>query len=345
LIRLGFHASKADTSLFFYNKGGITIYILVYVDDIIVASSSDKATIALLQDLKEDFALKDLGELHYFLGIKVKRVNNGIVLTQEKYASDLLKRVGMSDCKSVSTPLSTSEKLSLYEGILLDPEDATRYRSIVRALQYLTLTRPDIAFSVNKVCQFLHAPTTAHWAAVKRILRYIKQCIRLGLKIHMSTSTLVTAYSDADWAGSLDDRRSTGGYAVFLRRNLVSWSARKQSTVSRSSTESEYKAVADATAEIMWIQIFLREIGVKSPLAAKMWCDNIGAKYLSANPVFHARTKHIEVDYHFVRERVLRKLLEIDYVSTRDQVADGFTKALSVRLLENFKYNLNLTRL
>jgi hypothetical protein len=115
--------------------------------------------------------------------------------------------------------------------------------------------------------------------------------------------------------------------------------------VSRSSTESEYKAVADATAEIMWIQIFLREIGVKSPLAAKMWCDNIGAKYLSANPVFHARTKHIEVDYHFVRERVLRKLLEIDYVSTRDQVADGFTKALSVRLLENFKYNLNLTRL
>jgi histone deacetylase 1/2 len=267
------------------------------------------------------------------------------VLTQEKYASDLLKRVGMSDCKPVSTPLSTSEKLSLYEGILLDPEDATRYRSIVRALQYLTLTRPDIAFSVNKVCQFLHAPTTAHWAAVKRILRYIKQCIRLGLKIHMSTSTLVTAYSDADWAGSLDDRRSTGGYAVFLRRNLVSWSARKQSTVSRSSTESEYKAVADATAEIMWIQIFLREIGVKSPLAAKMWCDNIGAKYLSANPVFHARTKHIEVDYHFVRERVLRKLLEIDYVSTRDQVADGFTKALSVRLLENFKYNLNLTRL
>jgi hypothetical protein len=181
--------------------------------------------------LKEDFALKDLGELRYFLGIEVKRVNNGIVLTPEKYASDLLRRVGMSDCKPVSTPLSTSEKLSLYDGTLLGPEDATRYRSIVGALQYLTLTRLDIAFSADKVCQFLHAPTTIHWVVVKRILRYVKQCTRLGLKIHRSASTLISAYFDADWARSLDDRRSTGGYAVFLGTNLVSWSARKQSTI------------------------------------------------------------------------------------------------------------------
>lgn len=170
LVTLGFQASKADTSLFFYNRGSITMFVLVYVDDIIVASSTDKATTTLLQDLKADFAIKDLGELHYFLGIEVKKARDGIVLTQEKYASDLLKRVGMSDCKPVSTPLSTSEKLSLYEGSLLGPDDASRYKSIVGALQYLTLTRPDIAFSVNKVCQFLHAPTTAHWGAVKRIL-------------------------------------------------------------------------------------------------------------------------------------------------------------------------------
>jgi hypothetical protein len=115
--------------------------------------------------------------------------------------------------------------------------------------------------------------------------------------------------------------------------------------VSRSSTEAEYKAVANATAEIMWIQTLLKEIGVHSPLAARLWCDNMGAKYLSSNPVFHARTKHIEVDYHFVRERVSRNLLKIDFVPTGDQVADGFTKALSVRQLENFKYNLNLGRL
>jgi hypothetical protein len=156
---------------------------------------------------------------------------------------------------------------------------------------------------------------------------------------------LVSAFSDADWAGSIDDIKSMGGFAVFLGSNLISWSARKQPTVSRSSTESEYKAIANATAEIMWVQILLKELNINSPRIAKLWCDNLGAKYLSANPVFHARTKHIEVDYHFVRERVLQKLLEIDFVSSQDQVADGFTKALSVRLLENFKVNLNLKRL
>jgi histone deacetylase 1/2 len=251
----------------------------------------------------------------------------------------------MFDCKPVNTPLSTSEKLSAFEGTPLGPKDSTHYRSVVGALQYLTLTRPDISFSVNKVCQNLHAPTDVHWATVKRILRYIKHDTKIGLKIRKSGSTLVSGFSDADWAGSLDDRRSTGGYAIFLGSNLVSWSARKQATVSRSSTEAEYKAVANVTAEIMWIQTLLKEIGVHSPPAARLWCDNMGAKYLSSNPVFHARTKHIEVDYHFVRERVTRNLLKIDFVPTGDQVADGFTKALPVRQLENFKYNLNLARL
>jgi hypothetical protein len=156
---------------------------------------------------------------------------------------------------------------------------------------------------------------------------------------------LVSGFSDADWVGSLDDRRSISEDAIFIGTNLVSWSARKQNTVSLLSTEAKYKAAANATTEIMWIQTQLCEIQVPCPTSAKLWCDNIGAMYLSANPIFHARTKHIEVDYHFVRERVSRKLLEIYFAPSRDQVVDGFTKPLAVQQLENFKHNLNLARL
>jgi histone deacetylase 1/2 len=272
-------------------------------------------------------------------------MDNGILLTQEKYTSDLLSRVGMADCKPMNTPMSSTEKLSLHEGVALGPVDATRYRSIVGALQYLTLTRPDISFAVNKVCQFLHKPTTLHWSAVKRILRHLKATSSPGLRIRKSLSTLVSAFSDVDWAGSPDDRRSTGGFVVFLGSNLVSWNARKQATVSRSSTEAEYKSLANATAEMMWVQTLLKELGVRAPRYAKLWCDNLGATYLSANPIFHARTKHIEVDFHFVRERVAQGLLKIQFVSTGDQVADGFTKPLPVRLLEKFRHNLNLDKL
>ena len=321
------------------------MYLLIYVDDIILTSSSNSAIEALLKDLQCDFALKDLGNLHYFLGIEVKRKNNGILLTQEKYANDILKRVAMQHCKPSDTPLSVSEKLSVEDGDRLSDEDGKRYRSIVGMLQYLTLTRPDIAFAVNKVCQFLHSPTSIHWTTVKRILRYIRGTLRVGLKITKSKYTLVSAFSDADWAGSPDDRRSTGGFTVYFGDNLVSWSARKQATVSRSSTEAEYKSLANATAEIIWIQTLLKELGVRQPRAACLWCDNLGATYLSANPIFHARTKHIEVDYHFVRERVADKLLEVRFIPSGDQVADGFTKALATRQLEEFKCNLNLDKL
>jgi histone deacetylase 1/2 len=184
-----------------------------------------------------------------------------------------------------------------------------------------------------------------HWTAVKRILRYLRGTISLGLRLSKSSSTIVSAFSDADWAGCPDDRRSTGGFAVYVGSNLVSWNARKQATVSRSSTEAEYKSLANATAEVMWIQTLLDELGVSQSKVAILWCDNIGATYLSANPVFHARTKHIEVDYHFVRERVAQRLLDIRFISSGDQVADGFTKSLSTRQLEVFRRNLNLDKL
>jgi hypothetical protein len=345
LTQLGFSISKTDTSLFIYLKNEVTIYLLVYVDDIIVTSSSSSAVDALLCDLRSEFALKDLGKLQYFLGIQVDRSTDGLCLSQERYASDILHRAGMSKCKSASTPLATTGKLSVTTGDPLKEEEASKYRSIVGGLQYLTLTRPDISFAVNKVCQFLHSPTTLHMEAVKRVLRYVQGTLNVGLKFHRSSSLQASAFSDADWAGCPDDRRSTGGFAIYLGANLVSWSSRKQPTVSRSSTEAEYKALANATAEIIWVQSILRELGIKQSEVAVLWCDNLGAKYLSANPTFHGRMKHVEVDYHFVRERVARGLLDIRFISTNDQVADGFTKALPAWRLEDFKHNLNLIKL
>jgi histone deacetylase 1/2 len=249
LQELGFKPSKDDTSLFYFRKGDLVMFVLIYVDDIIVASSSSEGA-CLLKALKSDFALKDLGDLHYFLGIEVTKLRDDILLSQTKYSNDILRRTCMMNCKLANTPMTTTEKLSSYEGTPLSIKDSTKFRSIVGALQYLTLTRPDIAFAVNKACQFLHKPTSIHWTTVKRILRYVKHIISLGLKITRSRSNLVSGFSDADWAGCVDDRRSTGGFSIFFGSNLISWSARKQTTVSRSSTEAEYRAMANATADL-----------------------------------------------------------------------------------------------
>jgi hypothetical protein len=171
---------------------------LVYVDDIIVTSSKPQVVTTLLKNLGDEFALKDLGDLHYFLGIAVTKTRDGIIFSQEKYVGDLLKKVDMAMCKPVSTPLAVGEKLPAHIGTPLSPHHATQYMSKVGALQYLTLTHPDLAFAVNKVCQFLHAPTDVHWFAVKRILRYLQGCLKVGLKIVKNNSLLVSAFSDAD---------------------------------------------------------------------------------------------------------------------------------------------------
>jgi len=201
--------------------------MLVYVDDIAIAGSTPVAVDHLVRSLSDSFPIKDLGPLQYFLGLEASYNSGGMILTQKKYALDLLYRVSMENCRPVSTPLSVTEHLAREVGTPLGVEDATRYRSIVGGLQYLTLTRPDLSFAVNKVCQYLSQPTNEHWEAVKRILRYVKGTLSTGLRIRKSPSTGVGIFTDADWAGCIDDRRSTSGFAVFVVSNLISWSAKK----------------------------------------------------------------------------------------------------------------------
>nr|XP_040254247.1 uncharacterized mitochondrial protein AtMg00810-like [Aegilops tauschii subsp. strangulata] len=255
------------------------MYLLVYIDDIILISSSDAVADRLVTALSGDFAVKDLGALHFFLGLEVSQSSTRLTLTQKKYSLDLLHRAGMLKCKHAITPMSATDRLSALDGDPLSPDDATEYRSLVGGLQYLTITRSDISYAVNRVCQYLHAPRTSHWSAVKRILRYICLTASYGLLLQPAPSCELSAFSDAYWAGSPDDRRSTGGYAVFLGSNLIAWNAHKQATVSRSSTEAEYKAVADATAEIIWVQSLLRELRVSPARPPVLWCDNIGAAH------------------------------------------------------------------
>ncbi|GJR17332.1 putative RNA-directed DNA polymerase [Tanacetum coccineum] len=342
LFDLGFKGSKTDPSLFIYSRGDTLLYILVYVDDIIVTGNNKGTIDNIICQLGSAFALKDLGPLNYFLGIEIVPHVSGILLSQKKYILELLQSAGLSNCNPVSSPMVTSSSLSLDDSTAFS--NPVKYRQVVGSLQYVTLSRPDIAFAVNKVCQYMHAPTENHWSAVKRILRYLHGTVEHGMLIRRSSGstlqaftdvlwkgnpdTSLEAFSDADWAGDSDDRRSTGGFAIYLGSNLISWTARKQRTVSRSSTEAEYKALADTVAELTWLQALLHELGIRSSSTPILWCDNLGATYLSANPIFRARTKHVEIDYHFVREKVAQGDLRVQHISTHDQIADIFTKPL-----------------
>lgn len=209
--------------------------------------------------------------------------------------------------------------------------DATLYRQVVGKLQYLSFTRPDISFAVN-MSQFMHAPTQMHWSSVKRLLRYLQHTKNHGLQITSKTSPGLFMYSDADWAGDINDRTSTSGYILYFGQNPISWSSKKQRTVARSSTEAKYRAVASALAEVNWVQKLLAELHVQLPEPPIIYCDNVGATYLYQNPVLHSRMKHIEVDFHFVRDQVQRNQVRVQHLHAADQLADTLTKPLS-RLL------------
>ncbi|PNX65734.1 copia protein [Trifolium pratense] len=246
----------------------------------------------------------------------------------------------MTSCKPSATLVET--KLKLNTSSSTPYEDPFLYQSLVGNLQYLTFTRPDISYAVQQVCLHMHVPRTKHMLALKSILRYVQGTLHFGLHLSPSPITQLISYTDADWGGCPDTRRSTSGYCVFLGDNLISWSSKRKPTLSRSSVEAEYRGVANVVSESCWIHNLLLELHFPIPQTTLVYCDNVSAIYLSDNPVQHQRTKHIEIDIHFVREKVARGQARVLHVPSRHQIADIFTKDLPRILFDDFRTSLSV---
>ncbi|GJU00031.1 putative RNA-directed DNA polymerase [Tanacetum coccineum] len=336
LVENGFCQSKSDYSLYTKSVGDVFLALLVYVDDIIVTGNNAEEIEKFKVFLKGKFKIKDLGKLKYFLGIEVVDTSSGICLNQRKYVLDLLSEYGMLACKPSKTPLVSKLSISNEEtenDSLL--ENVTDYQKLMGKLIYLTHTRPDISYAVHCLSQFMHSPLNSHLKIAFKILRYLKGSPGLGILVAKSSGMSLKAFSDADWAKCIVTRRSVTGYCVFLNGNLVSWKSKKQNTLSKSSAEAEYRALASVTSEVTWILKILKDLQCNDLLPVDLFCDSNSAIKIAANPVFHERTKHLEIDLHFVREKFLNGVVKTVKVDTANQIADIFTKGLDT-LQHNF---------
>jgi hypothetical protein len=296
-----------------------------------IITGDDHEEIKLLETkLSKEFEMKNLGGLKYFLGIEVARSNKGIFLSQRNYILDLLAEVGMLDCKPADTPMIQNHKLGIDPN--QSPANKERYQRLVGKLIYLSHTRPDIAYAVSVVSQFMHSPSEEHMEAVMRILRYLKGAPGRGIMFKKYGHSEIAGYTDADWAGSVSDRKSTAGYFTFVGGNLVTWRSKKQNVVTLSSAEAEFRGVVKGICELLWLQRLLTELGFEQTNEMKLFCDNKAAIDISHNPVQHDRTKHIEVDRHFIREKIDSKIIEIPFVRSGEQLADILTKAVSSKV-------------
>ena len=300
--------------------------LIVYVDDIILTGNNEEEIRKLKKFLALEFEIKDLGGLKYFLGMEIARSRKGLSVSQRKYTLDLLKETGMMGCKPADTPMDYTTKLGSVEGNT--PVDKGRYQRLVGKLIYLSHTRPDIGFAVSCVSQFMNCPTEEHMKAVYRILRYLKMTPGRGLFFKKGTRQDVEIFTDADWAGSTVDRRSTSGYCTYVWGNLVTWRSKKQSVVSRSSAEAEFRSMSLGICEGMWLRRLLMELKVPIDGPMKLFCDNQAAILIAKNPVHHDRTKHVEIDRHFIKEKLEAKIIGVLFVKSEDQLADILTKAV-----------------
>jgi cell pole-organizing protein PopZ len=336
-----FKRSTSEATLYTRSdREGNLIIVSIYVDDIVYTGSSERMLSEFKREMMQRYEMTDLGLLHHFLGMGILQTDQGVFIHQSKYAKSLLSKFGLEDCKPVSIPLATGEKLKKVDGSELADEGL--YRKIVGSLLYLTATRPDLMYATSLMSRFMNGPTKIHMGAAKRVLRYVQGTLSYGIEYVRNQSTTLIGFCDADWAGSEDDSRSTSGYAFSFGSGAFSWASVKQNTVALSTAEAEYVSASEATAQAIWLRFVLDDFGEMQAEATPLFCDNMSAISMAKNPVFHQRTRHINRKYHFIREALQEGVINMKFCRSEEQLADIFTKALPKDRFKQLRLNLGV---
>jgi hypothetical protein len=347
LVEFDFKQSESDPCIWIHeNDKGERIYIALYVDDLLIAGENDDDIATIKRRLSERFEMKDLGIAEKFLGMEIEYGNDGsIKIHQHQYIQQLLECHGMGECNAVVTPLDTTVKLSSIKDDEA-PADPHEYARIVGGLMFAAcVTRPDIACAVGQLSQFLNNPSSIHMHAAKRVLRYLQGTSTFGI-IYRPPPLRLQGYSDADWAGNMDTRRSTTGYIMMLNNGAIAWRSRLQPTVALSTMESEYMALTEATKELKWVRTFLTELGYsngKTDEPTDLFSDSQSAIALAKNPVSHAHAKRIDLRHHFVREAIQDKIIWVQHIPMAEMTADSLTKALGREKLEKCTAHMGMS--
>lgn len=340
LGRLGYTRIHADHCIYVFHNDNDVCFLAVYVDDMALLSSSLELMAKHKKLLGSRFKIKDLGDIKQLLGISISYDRNArtIFLSQTRYIEESLERYGFSNSRTTRTPLSSGIKLSKADCPSTDAEEALMkdfpYQSLIGTLMYAMLgTRPDIAYAVGALSKYSSTPGRAHWNQAVHVLCYLAGTKEYGLTYDgnspIDLSSLILGYTDSDWAGDVDTRRSTGGYVFLMCGAAISWSSKLQTAPALSSTEAEYMACTRAAQEAIWLRQLLEQLGFKQTSPTKLWGDNQGAIALAKNPQEHPRTKHIALRYHFIRFAVSDGHIILDYIPTTQMTADGLTKGLT----------------
>lgn len=344
LEELGFLRCPYEHAVYTKKMGNEALIVGVYVDDLLVTGTKLTVIEEFKEQMNKKFEMSNLGTLSYYLGLEVKQEKGRIELCQAAYAKKILEKTGMWDCNPTKFPMDPKECITKDEGG--KPVDVTNFKSMIGGLRYLVHSRPDIAYSVGIVSRYMEKPTMVHQMAAKRILRYVKGTLHFGLVYTKGNgSDLLTGYSDSDLAGHVDDRRSTAGMVFYLNEGLVTWTSQKQRCVALSSCEAKFMAATAAACQAIWLRKMVGQVTGNYIEPVVLYIDNRSAIDLAKNPVFHGRSKHIDIRYHFIRECVENGEIVVKHISTDLQRADVLTKALPAARFEKMRSLLGVRSL